>query len=134
MKKNEPVIIVRHRKVRSDKSQKRKNYSEKSRLNLRPFKKGEPCANPGGKPKNDVAQQIARQIFENNPDAIYSAMAKQLIRKGDSSTFNALADRGYGKVPQKVTQDVNLDVASSGRLEALLSRAIAAGDQQDESK
>ena len=101
--------------------------------NLEPTKwKPGVSGNPGGR-KKDIASELAASIFEQNKAKIYRAMARQLL-KGETSAFVALADRGFGKVPQKVMQDVNLDVASSGRLEALLARAIAAGDKPDGSE
>ena len=70
--------------------------------NLRPaWQKGE-SGNPGGRPKNDQAAELARAVFENNPDAVYKAML-QAIKKGSPKVFSALADRGYGKVPQRVS-------------------------------
>jgi hypothetical protein len=33
------------------------------------------CPNPTGRPKHDRAAEIARQVFEDNPDAVYNAMA-----------------------------------------------------------
>lgn len=58
------------------------------------------CPNPGGRPKKDRAQEIAREIFEQNPEAVYKAMAKALLQ-GNAYAFSQLADRGYGKIPQK---------------------------------
>src|SRR6516164_1639493 len=48
--------------------------------------------NPGGVPKHDVAKEIAKAIFENNPDMVYKAFAKA-IAKGNAYAFQVLADR-----------------------------------------
>jgi len=66
-----------------------------SLANLRPFQPGD-CGNPGGKPK-DMARQIARKLFEQNEEAVYSAMGEALL-KGNAYAFSVLAERGYGKV------------------------------------
>jgi Family of unknown function (DUF5681) len=62
------------------------------------FKPGQ-SGNPGGRPKNDVAKQIAQAIFENNPDEIYKAFRKALLR-GNAYTFKELAERAYGKIKE----------------------------------
>jgi hypothetical protein len=45
-------------------------------------------------------------VFAENPDAIKAAFAKALQR-GDAAMFKALADRGFGRLPQplEVTGD-----------------------------
>lgn len=68
------------------------------RENLKPWKPGQ-SGNPGGRPKRDVAAEIARAIFEGDADAIKRVFAKQL-RKGNYKVFAALADRAYGKPRQ----------------------------------
>ncbi|HEY2467837.1 MAG TPA: DUF5681 domain-containing protein [Terracidiphilus sp.] len=68
--------------------------------NLKPWKPGQ-SGNPGGRPKRDLAAEIARAIFERDADAIERAFAKEL-RKGDSRVFAALADRAYGKPRQSL--------------------------------
>jgi Family of unknown function (DUF5681) len=62
------------------------------------FKAGE-SGNPSGRPKNDKAREIARAIFEQNPEAIYQAMGKALLN-GKTGAFRELAERAYGRVPQ----------------------------------
>ena len=49
--------------------------------------------NPGGRPKHDLAAEIARAIFENNPQMIYKAYAKA-VAKGNAYAFKELADKG----------------------------------------
>ena len=59
------------------------------------------CPNPSGRPKRDRASEIAQEVFEKNPEAVYSAMAKALL-KGNAYAFSQLADRGYGKLKEKL--------------------------------
>ena len=67
---------------------------------LRPFKPGN-RANPGGRPKHDIAAEIARAVFEGDEQAIRKAMKAQL-KRGNSKAYAILAERGYGKLPQAV--------------------------------
>lgn len=68
----------------------------------KPFKwKPGQSGNPGGRPKNDIAAQIARAVFENNIQGLYDAFAKALL-KGNAYVFKELADRGYGKVKETI--------------------------------
>ena len=53
--------------------------------NLKPWKPGQ-SGNPGGRPKKDIASEIAQRVFEENADAIYRAMLKALL-KGDPKVF-----------------------------------------------
>jgi CO/xanthine dehydrogenase Mo-binding subunit len=68
--------------------------------NLKPWKPGQ-SGNPGGRPKRDLAAEIARAIFEENSEAITSALAAEL-KKGNAKVFAALADRAYGKPRQQI--------------------------------
>lgn len=55
--------------------------------NLKPWPKGV-SGNPGGKPKVDLAAEIARAIFQNDGPAIYAAYSK-MLRKGSPYEFSA---------------------------------------------
>ena len=53
----------------------------------------------GGRPKKDMSQEIAKQVFENNPELIYKAFSAQLA-KGGAFAFQVLSDRAYGKLKE----------------------------------
>ena len=63
-------------------------------------------ANPGGVPKHDVAAELARAIFENNPQVIYKAFLKAIAR-GNAYAFATLADRGYGKLKETIHAEIS---------------------------
>lgn len=70
------------------------------RENLKPWKPGQ-SGNPSGRPKRDVAAEIARAVFEQDAEAIQRVFAKEL-RKGNYKVFAALADRAYGRPHQSL--------------------------------
>lgn len=65
-----------------------------------PWPKGV-SGNPGGRPKNDIAAEIARAVFSENKEAIYDAMASAIL-KGNAYSFDVVANRGFGKLKEKV--------------------------------
>lgn len=65
-----------------------------------PWPKGV-SGNPGGRPKNDIAAEIARAVFSENEEAIYRAMAKALL-KGNFYGFDVVANRAFGKLKEKI--------------------------------
>jgi len=68
--------------------------------NLRPWKPGQ-SGNPGGRPKRDLASEIAHAVFEGNEEAVRRAMAKALL-KGNPRVFVALAERAYGRLKEPI--------------------------------
>ncbi|PSH04627.1 MAG: hypothetical protein CXZ00_07400 [Acidobacteria bacterium] len=70
--------------------------------NLKSWKPGQ-SGNPGGRPKRDLAAEIAKAIFEQDSEAITRAFAAEL-KKGNAKVFTALADRAYGKPRQQIEQ------------------------------
>lgn len=64
-------------------------------LRFQPGKLG----NPGGRPKVDLAAEVARALFENDAEAIYAAFQKAL-RKGSPYAFQVLSDRAFGKLKE----------------------------------
>ena len=66
-------------------------------------------ASSGG-PKNDIAAQTAQMVFEKNAEAIEKAMLKALL-KGNPKVFAVLADRGFGKLSQKLEVPEVVDLA-----------------------
>ena len=62
-------------------------------------------ANPGGRPKHDLAKEIAEAVFLNNPEMIYRAYCK-MLRKGSAYAFQVLADRAFGKLKESIQHEV----------------------------
>jgi hypothetical protein len=63
-------------------------------------------ANPGGKPKHDIAKEIAQAIFLNNADMIYAAYVK-MLRKGNAYCFQVLSDRAFGKLKESISHEIS---------------------------
>lgn len=79
----------------------RRGKHPNSRKNLSaPWPKGM-SGNPGGLPGTDVAAIIARRAFEEHPEEILVGFQEQLS-KGNAYAFSVLADRGYGKLKEKI--------------------------------
>lgn len=115
-------FIEEAKSLKPAKSSKRGTHPN-SLKNLAPYPKGV-SGNPGGKPKYDVAGEIARAVIEGNREAVYAGLAKAMI-KGNAYVFKELADRGYGKLREskEVThryeevqdQDLNARIAELER-------------------
>lgn len=91
---------------------KRKGHRHPNSLkNLIPYVPGQ-SGNPSGRVKNDIAAEIARAIFENDSEAIYKAFAKGL-RSGNAYAFSVLADRGFGKLKEKVEHSGDSELLSA---------------------
>jgi hypothetical protein len=61
--------------------------------------------NPGGRPKHDLAADIARAVFEQNAEALYRAYTRAAL-KGNAYAFKELADRAYGKLKERIEHEV----------------------------
>jgi hypothetical protein len=70
-----------------------------SRISAWRWKPGQ-SGNPSGRPRHDLAAEIAKAIFENNPELIYKAYAKA-VAKGNAYAYQVLADRAYGKLKER---------------------------------
>lgn len=86
----------------------RRGKHPNSRANLRPFRPGI-SGNPGGRPRFDVAAALARAVIEENEEEAYKGLAKALM-KGNAYVFKELADRGYGKLKERVEHSVDEDL------------------------
>lgn len=82
----------------------KRGQSEQEHLALTRWKPGQ-SGNPGGRPKHDVAKEIARAIFENNRPQLYQAYGKAAL-KGNAYAFKELADRAYGKLKERIEYDL----------------------------
>jgi hypothetical protein len=78
----------------------------RSLRNLKPWKPGQSGNPKGGSARHDLAAEVARAIFENNPDMVYKAFAKA-IAKGNAYAFQVLADRGYGKLKESIAHEIS---------------------------
>lgn len=81
-------------------SKTKKKRGDSARIAAWQWKPGQ-SGNPGGRPKNDVARQIAQAAFENNPELVYSGLVKQM-KRGNGFVFQVAADRAYGKLTDKM--------------------------------
>ena len=71
-------------------------------MEVRKWKPGQ-SGNPTGRNGKDVAQEIAKAIFTQNPELIYQAFSSAL-KKGNAYAFQVLSDRAFGKL--KETKEV----------------------------
>jgi hypothetical protein len=55
--------------------------------------------NPSGRPKHDVASEIAQAIFANHAEEIYAASLR-VLKKGSPYAFAVLADRAFGRLKE----------------------------------
>jgi hypothetical protein len=70
---------------------------------LKPWPKGV-SGNPGGRPKTDLAAEIARAVFEQDGQAIFDAFRK-LLRKGSPYGFQVLADCAFGEMKETIAHE-----------------------------
>jgi hypothetical protein len=80
-------------------TKRKKGRGDFSRIAAWAWKPGQ-SGNPSGRPKHDLAAEIARAIFEQNAEALYKAYCKAAL-KGNAYAFKELADRAYGKVKER---------------------------------
>lgn len=107
-------------KAVSPKPPSKRGQHPNSRKNLSPWPKGT-SGNPGGIPGTDVAAMIARRAFEEDPDGVLDGFKEQLA-KGNAYAFSVLADRGYGKMKEKIEHSGLEGLAD--RLAAIRKRKI----------
>ena len=82
--------------------------------------------NPTGRPRHDLASEIAKAVFENNSEMIYKAYAKAVAR-GNAYAFKELADRAYGRLKERHELEISPYHAMSD--EDLLKRIRELEDQ-----
>lgn len=72
----------------------------RSQANLKPYPKGV-SGNPTGMPGYDVAAEIARATITEFKEEAFAGLGKQLAA-GNAYAFKELAERGYGKLADKL--------------------------------
>jgi hypothetical protein len=79
---------------------KKRDLKAHAEQHLKPywFQPGQ-SGNPGGRPKVDLAAEIARALFEQDGEAIFEAFRK-VLRKGSPYAFQVLSDRAFGKLKE----------------------------------
>ena len=74
------------------------SYNPAAHLALYRFQPGV-SANPGGRPKVDVAAELARTVIEENFEAIKAAFSK-VLKEASPYAFQVLSDRAYRKLKE----------------------------------
>ena len=104
MKQGRTAQRVEENKARTGKAENSKGSAKKRTLPkaCEPYKfKPGQSGNPGGRPKNDLAKELAQAVFTNNSELIYKAMVK-MLSKGNAYAFDVYANRAFGKVSDKL--------------------------------
>lgn len=96
---------------------------ERQLRGLKPWKPGQ-SGNPGGRPKQDISQLIARAIFENNPELIYKAYGK-LLAKGSAFGFQVVAERAYGKLKETRDTGSEFNEVPDDQIQAEIERIMS---------
>jgi hypothetical protein len=97
LRDNTPPVTPKHRR------------GDASRIAAWFWKPGQ-SGNSSGRPKHDLAAEIARAIFEQNADPLYQAYRKALLR-GNAYCFKELSGRAYGKMPSALSTPASNFVA-----------------------
>ena len=84
---------------------KKKRHGDFSRIAAWAWKPGQ-SGNPTGGGRHDLSATIAREVFENNADALYKAFTKAL-KRGNAYAYKELSDRAYGKLKERHEVDVH---------------------------
>ena len=121
-----------------------------ARIKLHAAKKGE-VRNPAGRPKHEVPQSVIKRLLQTamkkkDPFSELPQKLRPLVTltvqeilviaqiqkafKGDTNAFNALMDRGYGKVALKA--EISINAAHNLRYESLedIQAAIKEADEE----
>lgn len=124
MKTRESIEAQSSDESRADTPTSTRKPSPADRIKKWRWKPGQ-SGNPRGHRGEDISQIIARAVFEQNPEAIYKAYAK-LLMKGSAFGFQVVAERGYGKL--KETRDTGSEFNNTpddqiqNEIESILAR------------
>lgn len=91
------------------------------------FKKGQPSANPSGRPKHDLAAEAAKLVFQGmNADAVAKIWRKTMLY--NPKMLQVLADRAYGKLKIPIETSTDLDSLTEEQIRERL-RILRAKDE-----
>lgn len=76
--------------------------------------------NPGGRPKHDLAAEVAKLVFEGLDHKQAAKVLAKTIQK-NPKMFQVLADRAYGRLKQTVEAEIDLRSLSDEELAARLA-------------
>jgi hypothetical protein len=97
--KNEPRPSQKRRSPHHDE---RGKFAKGNRASPNLWERGQ-SGNPGGRPKRDIAAEIAAAAFEQDREGILKAVRAGLkSKKLNPKLYEVLADRGFGKLSQTV--------------------------------
>lgn len=103
----------------------KKKRGDAARIAKWQWKPGQ-SGNPNGRPKTDLSAIICRAVFENNAEAIYKGLAKELVA-GKAYALQVASDRGYGKLKEKVEHSADESLLAA--LEAGRKRVAKRGSE-----
>lgn len=139
LKKCKAVVVEEEtgsQKPEVEQSEKEKSTSRQQLLRLKRIEQVKPfrfkpgqSGNPGGKPKIDLSAEIARQIFQQNPNAIGKALTKAAM-KGDAFVFKVLAERAFGKMTEQLEVKATYQSMSDDELRTRLEQ-LRQADTED---
>ena len=130
----EPTKYARGKHPNSHTNAGKRNGATNEGFKIAQWKPGQ-SGNPSGRPKNDVAREIAKAVFENNKERLYKAFAKAAM-KGNAYAFQQLADRAYGKLREVHSVEIgdyrDLSVQGINERIAQLERDLGLDKQIDD--
>jgi hypothetical protein len=91
---------------------------------LKPFRfQPGQSGNPGGRPKVDLAAEIAKALFDQDAEAIFAAFQK-VLRKGSPYAFQVLSDRAFGKMKETIAHEHSRTKVSPTRISKRKSESL----------
>lgn len=101
----------------------RKGRGDAERIAQWQWKPGQ-SGNPGGRPKQDLRQLVARAVFENNIEEIYKAYSG-LLMSGSAFGFQVVGEAGYGKLKESRDTGAEFNDVPDGQLQEEIERILS---------